>query len=118
MTLNRTEILSNDDGSYTQIDVPEWGGTVRVKALDSAGLIRLSHILDGKEELKNMDPLTLANIVVMTAVDEDGKFLFDQEGDVEKVAAKNGGVMLRLSTEAMKINRTEEAEKNSDPDPS
>ena len=89
MSLNRDQILAKDDNKYEEVDVPEWGGTVRVKALSSAGLIQLAHLSDGMEDLKLMDRTTLARIVIMTTVDESGEYLFTED-DIEKVSEKNG----------------------------
>lgn len=115
--LGRDAILAADDLDYQDVDVPEWGGTVRVRSLtvhqrDQLAMtvvsfddsIRASRA-NGDAELKlNRDGLAelKAQIVVWTACDGDGQRLFSQK-DLAAVGEKSPDVIDRLSDTALEI---------------
>ena len=112
MALTRDQILTADDGRFTEVDVPEWGGSVRIKTLSAGGLIQLMKLTNDGDDLSKLEPGTLADIVIMTAVDTEGKYLFTSD-DRKMLTERNGVVMVNLATKAIAANKfSGEPEKN------
>ena len=110
MLLQGTQILEAVDQRHHDVEVPEWGGSVRVLVLsgrDRERFERDSLGLDGKAI-----PGFRQLLLVRTLVNEDGSRLF-AEGDMEALAEKSGAVLARLFDIAMDVNgfskRAEEA---------
>jgi hypothetical protein len=118
--LTRDSILEAQDLKTVDVDVPEWGGTVRLRAMmaaDRHGAYAVA-VADGKFD----NAAFLAYIVERTAVNEDGGRLF-QDGDAKVLVMKSSGAMQRLEEAATKLNAlaksaVDDAEKNSEPLPS
>ena len=93
----RDDILSADDLPTTEVDVPEWGLSVFVRAMTGAerdsyesGLME-NKDLPMKARLRNMR----ANLVVLCTVDSDGNRIFN-DGDVEAVGNKSATALNRI----------------------
>lgn len=95
--LNRDAILGADDSEFRDVEVPEWGGTVRIKSITGAQRDAFEASLrEGKGKnadvnLRNMR----AKLIIMCAVDEHGSKLFTQE-DLRKLGSKNAKPLDRL----------------------
>lgn len=102
MYLSRSQILDSLDRKFEDVQVPEWGGTVRVgsfSALDR-GAFEQSVYTEGKQ----VDMAAYrVRLCAATIVDEDGKTLFTQE-DVEALCAKSAAALDRVFTAAAKLN--------------
>jgi hypothetical protein len=122
--LTKSAILAADDLKTEDVDVPEWGGTVRVRAFSGrerdafeASLVR-GDGKDRKVDLTNMR----ARLVALTVVDESGQKVFTQD-DVDLLGAKSGAALDRVFCVAQKLNGlsgadVEELTKNSSGAPS
>ena len=114
MLLSKDQIIGVSDLSHRDVDVKEWGGSVRLGSLTSSERDSFESSLletDGKRDLNNLR----ARLVGKCLVDEDGKRLFS-DAAVEKLGEKSADVMGRLFTECQEMNgfdtEVEEAEKN------
>lgn len=103
--LTKSAILSADDLKTEDVEVPEWGGAVRVRAFSGrerdafeASLVR-GDGKDRKVDLTNMR----ARLVALTVVDETGQKLFTHE-DVDLLGAKSGAALDRVFAVAQKLN--------------
>ena len=103
--LTKSAILSADDLKTEDVEVPEWGGTVRVCAFSGrerdafeASLVR-GDGKDRKVDLTNMR----ARLVALTVVDETGQKLFTHD-DVDLLGAKSGAALDRVFAVAQKLN--------------
>lgn len=103
--LTKSAILSADDLKTEDVEVPEWGGTVRVRAFSGrerdafeASLVR-GDGKDRKVDLTNMR----ARLVALTVVDETGQKLFTHD-DVDLLGAKSGAALDRVFAVAQKLN--------------
>ena len=136
MSLSRDQILQFQDIKTTEVDCPEWGGSVRIRALTLAQAQdwRRSSLTktivrdkEGKPSTEyNVDPDKLAKsdvrLIVAAAVDDDGKALFSA-GDVELLMQKSPAPVTRLAKaivelSGMRNEAAEEAEGFSEPNPS
>lgn len=99
--LSRKEILAIDDAVYEYIDMPEWGGTIRVKSL--SGTERRAYerslivIGDGKDVEVNWDAYDTSQprLVSMSIVDKFGKPEFSIK-DITKLGQKSSANLQRV----------------------
>ncbi len=109
--LGRDAILGAVDLAHVDVDVPEWGGAVRVRMLTGgerdafeAGTITRH----GKKIEQNLVNIR-ARLVALCVVDEAGARLFS-EADAEKLGQKSAAALNRVFEAARVLNGlTEEA---------
>jgi hypothetical protein len=95
--LTRDQILEADDRKYDTVACPEWGGDVRVRSISGAQRdsyeqsIMQTNGTDRKLNLRN----ARAKLIVLCAVDEDGRPLFTSE-DLAALGRKNAAPLDRL----------------------
>ncbi len=122
--LSKTAILAAQDLQTEDVEVPEWGGAVRVRSFTGrerdafeASMVR-GDGRDRKVDLTNMR----ARLVGLTVIDETGQRLFTDE-EVDLLGAKSGAALDRVFAVAQKLNGlsgadVEELSKNSSGVPS
>ncbi|MGH8867817.1 MAG: hypothetical protein ACRDYU_07460 [Actinomycetes bacterium] len=102
MSLSKDQILSADDLDVRKEEVPEWGGTVLVKALSGkerdayeASVVQMRQDARGNQttvpDMRNVR----AKLVARALVDEDGTRLFADQ-DINALGAKSARVLDRL----------------------
>src|SRR5690606_20312294 len=95
--LTREAILQAEDLPTEDVEVPEWGGVVRVRGLTGAerGAFEQS-IVDarGKGARMNLQNVR-ARLVALAVVDESGNRLFS-DADVEALGRKSGRALNRV----------------------
>ena len=103
--LTKDQILSSEDIGHKDIDVPEWGGTIRIAAMTAAerdsfeaGMIDNKGKSD-KNRLLNFRSRFIASCIV----DEDGKRLFSA-GDVIALGKKSAAPISRIFDECRELN--------------
>ena len=122
--LSKTAILAAQDLQTEDVEVPEWGGAVRVRSFTGrerdafeASMVR-GEGRDRKVDLTNMR----ARLVGLTVIDETGQRLFTDD-EVDLLGAKSGTALDRVFAVAQKLNGlsgadVEELSKNSSGVPS
>jgi hypothetical protein len=121
--LSKADALAADDIPVRDVEVPEWGGWVRIRGLDGKAASQFSRQLvkigkDGKPQATGLDNF-MAKLLAVTIVDqESGKPIFNED-DLAALGAKSAKVLKRLSDIAadlsgMSDKAVEEAEKNSE----
>src|SRR5215471_2388356 len=102
MTLSREEILRAADLPTEDVDVPEWGGSVRVRALTAADRDRIEG-----EQADASGPARFHNfrarLVARAAVDGAGRPLFGED-DVHALAQKSAVALDRVFTAVLRMN--------------
>jgi hypothetical protein len=101
--LKREDILKADDLPFEDVDVPEWGGTVRVRALMASERDRWEAMtyLDSKGNVTTPQDIR-AKLVAFCCVDEEGNRLFTED-DISALAKKSARAMNRLWTVASRL---------------
>lgn len=102
--LTRDEILQAPDLPVEEVEVPEWGGVVRVRALSGAERDALEASIveqQGSNVRINLHNMR-ARLVAMSVVDENGKRIFSDE-DIEALGRKNAQALDRIATVAMRL---------------
>lgn len=97
MTLSKDQILAADDLTVWDVDVPEWGGTVRVRSL--TGTERDAYEASIVQVQGNTRKLRMENarakLVALCLVDDQGERLFSDK-EAAALGAKSGKVLDRL----------------------
>lgn len=97
--LGRKAILEADDLPTEDVKVPEWGGSVRIRAMTALEAQKLANELASGD-----DTMLRMRLVQLCAVDEEGRPLFTQD-DLEKLGAKNFNAIRRVSEACFRMNR-------------
>jgi len=104
MALTRQEILSADDITLKEVEVPEWGGSVFIRPMTGSERDRYeSDILgeDGKSDVRNKS--LREKLAVLSVCDESGATLFTEE-DIQALSEKNSAPLDRIFDAAQKLN--------------
>lgn len=100
--LSKSQILAAADLVTEDVEVPEWGGTVRVRAITAAerDAFETSVVGDGKGK-RNLVNLR-ARLVALAIVDDAGQRLFS-DGEAEALGGKSGAAMDRVYAVAQRL---------------
>lgn len=119
MLLTREAILKSSDLPFEDVEVREWGGVLRMRGMSGKERDALEQqVMDGKGKHKPVENFR-ARVVMMCAVDSEGKRLFTL-GDVEALGAKSATALSKAFDAAMRLsglssNDVADLEKNSEP---
>lgn len=120
--LNRDAILGANDLPFEDVNVPEWGGSVRVRTMN--GMERDEFRVAVADGAEGQTPMGLFEAAMLAAcvVDEAGARVFSIS-DVAALRIKSAAVLDRVAAVAMRINglaqgAQQEAAKNSESDQS
>lgn len=103
MLLDKASILAADDRPSVELDVPEWGGRVRISAMSALQRDRYEMLLvDSKSNGTNVS--IRAALCASCIVDEQGQSLFAAD-DVAALEQKSGAALGRVFDAAMKLNK-------------
>lgn len=109
--LSAADIVAAKDLSHIDVEVPEWGGSVRLRTLDGDQFVQFVEASKGR-----VNTAQALKLIAMSLVDEEGNTLFKTEEDFAAFAKKNMQAILKLQDAAMKLNGIEvikeKAEKN------
>lgn len=98
MVLSKDSILAAKDFAYVEHEVPEWGGSVRLRGLSAAERDEFEATLGVSQDLTNMR----ARLVVSCMVDEEGTRIF-KNSEAKALGQKNATVVNRLFDEVRKL---------------
>lgn len=118
MLLSKDQIIAARDLQTTDVEVPEWGGNVRVSMLSGAARDALQADFDANKAVSHVQAVMIA----ATVVDESGSPLFTKS-EIDAIRAKGTAPLERVFNAAVKLNKmgaaeTEAAGKNSEAAPS
>lgn len=106
MLLSRESILAAEDLIFEEVDVPEWGGKVRVRTLLGSerddfeqSMVKQAR---GKEASVNIRNIR-AKLVALTVVDAEGKRLFTKREDVDALGRKSAAALDRVFDVAQRL---------------
>lgn len=103
--LTAEEILSQTNLSTSEVEVPEWGGTVRLRTLSAREAIEFQKTIETPGG-KNKGNIL---IVSLCAVDENGKRLF-RDDQLQQLMELNVKAFTRLARQCVKLNGLDETE--------
>lgn len=110
--LNRDQILAAQDVEYKVIDVPEWGGSVRVRSLSGSGRDQLeAHMTRAAGTSVEINTDGFANFramfVAMSIVDAEGNRIFT-DSDVAALGEKSSKALQRVYNACMELSAVTE----------
>ncbi|MEW2383383.1 hypothetical protein AB0873_15010 [Micromonospora sp. NPDC047707] len=102
--LTRDQILAVDDYTFEDVEVPEWGGTVRVKGMSGAERDRFeAGSIKGKGKNRDVNLANLrARLVAASVIDEAGQLVF-KPYDVETLGKKSAAALGRVYDVAQRL---------------
>ena len=106
--LNFAEIEASSDLAFEDVDVPEWGGQIRIQGLSGNAA---TEFVDA--QTKDNQKEAAYKIVWMTAITEDGSRVFgaDEKKAIAFLKTKSFKVILRLQQAALRVNGLADDEK-------
>jgi hypothetical protein len=102
--LSKEAIFAQNDQTHEDVEVPEWGGTVRIRSLtgEERDAYEASMVQQvGKKAKANLRNMR-AKLVAMSAINEDGTQQFDQ-ADVMRLGQSNAAALDRLFEAAQRL---------------
>ena len=116
--LNKAAILGAEDLKHEDVEVPQWGGTVRVRMMTGAERDAFRTSVAPEEGTEGI-PVGRFSVALLAAtlIDEDGARLFTME-DIDQLAEKSAESIDMPAAVAMRLNglggvAVEESVKNS-----
>lgn len=103
--LGRDEILQADDLAVEDVEVPEWGGTVRVRTMTGAerDVFEQSVITRRGKKVDVIMRDMRAKLVALCLIDDEGEILFS-ESDVRALSNKSALALNRVFEVAQRLN--------------
>jgi len=103
--LTRAQIVGAHDLKTEDVDVPEWGGTVRIAGMTGAERDTFEESLFTGEGVNRKQNLTnlRARLVAITLVDDAGVRLFSS-ADIATLSAKSAAALTRCFEAAQRLN--------------
>ena len=101
--LTREAIIAAQDRKFVEVDVPEWGGTVRLRSLDAEQALHQETVI-AKRQKGDAKANPLASMLSASIVDGAGAPLFTEK-DMHELGKKNPGVLIRLVKAANDLNQ-------------
>lgn len=95
---NSEEILSKDDFTYEEFEVPEWGGTLRLRSLSGA---QRTIVISLTNKRRDGDGL-FERLIIMSAVDDVGKSIF-RDDHLDALKARNAAVTQAIGKKILEI---------------
>lgn len=107
MYLSADQILGADDLRSEDVEVPEWGGVVRVQGMSGASRDKfessmLNDGMDGVSKDKALDNYR-ARLAAFCMVDGEGKRLFRSEVEVRRLGEKSADALSRVADVATRL---------------
>jgi hypothetical protein len=101
--LTRQQILEVEDIKTEDVEVPEWGGTVRVRGLSGTGRDAWETEMFGKDGKSTTLENARAKLVSRCLVDEEGQLIFTG-ADITALGKKSAVALDRVFTVCKRLN--------------
>jgi len=107
MYLSADQILGADDLRSEDVNVPEWGGVVKVQGMTGAARDRfessmLAENMHGVSKDKALDNYR-ARLAAFCMVDGEGKRLFRSDAEVKRLGEKSAEALSRVAEVATRL---------------
>lgn len=99
--LSKAAILAADDKKMVDVEVPEWGGNVKIRVMTGTERDRFEAEFVGGG--KSVD-MVRAKLVAKCLCDDEGKRLFTEQ-EIPQLGEKSAAVLDKLFASCMKLNR-------------
>lgn len=99
--LTKDQILNAEDNRTEIVDVPEWGGKVKVAVMSGFSRDRFETSIIGSNGGQNLTNMR-AKVVAASVVDEKGELLFTEK-DIAKLGKKSAAALDRIFSVAQRL---------------
>jgi hypothetical protein len=100
--LDKKAILGADDLKHEDIDMPQWGGTVRVRMMTGGERDEFRALIAASDEGVAIGRFA-ASLLAITLVDEHGARLFTIE-EIDHLAEKSAASIDKIAAVSMRLN--------------
>lgn len=113
--LTRDQILSAADSQTETVNVPQWGGEVRVRSLTAAERDEWEEAQLRRQSKRGVESVSVrmansrARLVAFACVDESGGRLFS-DNDVERLGQKSAAALMRVYDVAARLSGITESD--------
>lgn len=101
--LTHDQVLGADDLVAEDVEVPEWGGTVRVRMLTGTERDAFEEAVHGDGKKNNLANFR-ARLAALCMVDEQGNRLFG-DNEVKQLGKKSSAALSRVFNVAIRLNK-------------
>ncbi|WP_228979720.1 hypothetical protein [Streptomyces sp. DH12] len=102
--LSAEQILGADDLTAEDVPVPEWGGTVRVRALSGTERDRIeASMMNGTSVSADKLAGFRARMAAASIVGPDGKRMFRSDAETRRLGEKSAAALERVCDVAMRL---------------
>ena len=105
--LKKADILGASDQTTKDLEVPEWGGTVRIAVMPGWARDEYESLLVARGDKKGLPANIRARYVSYCLVDESGTLIFSPQ-DITELGKKSSVALDRVFDAASVLNRTNE----------
>ncbi|GAA3301298.1 hypothetical protein [Streptomyces cinereospinus] len=106
--LSAEQILGADDLTYEDVEVPEWGGTVRVREMPGTERDKFESQFVGKDgasvRAEGLEGFR-ARLAAACIVDADGRQMFRSAAEVKRLGDKSSKALQRVCDAAMRLSK-------------
>ncbi|MGI5347044.1 hypothetical protein ACQEU8_02475 [Streptomyces sp. CA-250714] len=107
MYLSAEQILNADSFTVEEVEIPEWGGVVRVRGMSGTDRDRfeaqmLNAKMDGVDKEKGLERYR-ARLAAACIVDETGKRLFRSDAEVKRLGEQPAQALSRVADVAARL---------------
>ncbi len=106
--LSRESILASDDTVYEDVEVPEWGGTVRLRGLTGAERDRMEASIASNPKKPNLTNFR-SRMCASSIVDESGQPVFGT-ADISALGNKSAAALERVFSVAIRLSGMSETD--------
>lgn len=112
MALSAEQILGADDLPAEDVDVPEWGGIVRVRGLTGAERDKFEASFMSGDKMDSAAGLAMyrARLAAACIVDDEGKKMFRSDAEVKRLGAKSARALSRVVDVASRLSGLTESD--------
>jgi hypothetical protein len=111
MLLTKDQILQADDTQYRDVDVPEWGGSVRLRAISGADRDQYEMAMARAREKGNLDKANFRAVLLSRSICDEGLKPIFQPRDIHELGKKNARILDKLFDVAAELAGIREADK-------
>lgn len=97
--LTKEDILSKNDVTFLEMEVPQWGGTIRFRSLTGDEAIDFGKRLDDMDAKQE----AVIDLFAISAVDDNGDRLFEPR-DIRQLRKKSWAVYLKAQNKLLEFN--------------
>lgn len=108
MSINKHQIFASNDLREKFVDMPEWGGVVKIRALSVKEQLVYDEFLTTKPKEIEM----ALHLIILACVDDNNQKLFDNS-DLELLKQKSSKNLFYLVHEILSLNKQESEDADS-----